>query len=94
MPGRTTLGSAQALQEDLAPAASTTCERSHPLTDLVARAPCQLRRAHALPVRAARVPLRQQRHLEVLALGLCAFERGAQLGALGLGDAIDFFLSV
>ena len=30
VPGRTTLGSAQALQEDLAPAASTTCERSHP----------------------------------------------------------------
>ena len=25
------------------------------------------------------MPLRQQRHLEVLALGLCAFERGAQL---------------
>ena len=30
VPGRTTLGSAQALHEDLAPAASTTCERSHP----------------------------------------------------------------
>ena len=49
--------------------------------DLVARAPCQLRRAHALPVAAARAPLRQQRHLEVRALGLCAFKRGAQLGA-------------
>ena len=38
------------------------------------------------------MPLRQQRHLEVRALGLCAFERGAQLGALGLCDAIAFFL--
>ena len=89
MPGRTTLGSAQALQEDLAPAASTTCERSHPLTDLVARAPCQLRRAHALPVRAARAPLRQQRPLEVRALGLCAFKWGAQLWQPG--DAIAVF---
>ena len=36
------------------------------------------------------MPLRQQRHLEVLALGLCAFERGAQLGALQL--ACEFFV--
>ena len=32
--------------------------------------------SNVLPVRAARVPLRQQRHLEVRALGLCAFKRG------------------
>eukprot|EP00964_Phaeocystis_antarctica_P089845 scaffold57398_cov51-Phaeocystis_antarctica.AAC.1 len=43
------------------------------------REPCQLRLAHALPVAAARAPLRQQRHLEVRALGLCAFKWGAQL---------------
>ena len=48
-----------------------------------------------LPVRAARVPLRQQRHLEVLALGLCAFERGAlSSGALGPCDFSVFFFSV
>jgi hypothetical protein len=54
--------------EYLTPAASTTSERSamlaHPSTELVARAPCQLR-----PVRAARdarvSALRQQRRLEV-----------------------------
>ena len=41
------------------------------------------------------MPLRQQRHLEVLALGLCVFERGAQLSALGLAcDAIECFSSV
>ena len=55
--------------EDLTPAASTTSERSamlaHPSTELVARAPCQLRRAHARSVRAARARLRQQRRLEV-----------------------------
>ena len=55
--------------EDLAPAASTTCERSamlaHPSTELVARAPCQLRHSHARSVRAARARLRQQRRLEV-----------------------------
>ena len=38
------------------------------------------------------MPLRQQRHLEVLALGLCAFERGAQLGALGLACVRASFL--
>jgi len=47
---------------DLTPAASTTCERSamlaHPSTELVVRAPCQLRRAHARSVRAARARLR------------------------------------
>jgi len=55
--------------EDLTPAASTTSERSamlaHPSTELVARAPCQLRQSHARPVRAARARLRQQRRLEV-----------------------------
>jgi len=55
--------------EDLAPAASTTSERramlAHPSTELVARAPCQLRHSHARPVRAARARLRQQRRLEV-----------------------------
>jgi hypothetical protein len=38
---------------------------AHPSTELVARAPCQLRRAHARSVRAARARLRQQRCLEV-----------------------------
>jgi hypothetical protein len=51
-----------ALNEDLTPAASTTCERSamlaHPSTELVAQAPCQLRRAHARSVTAARARLR------------------------------------
>ena len=41
--------------EDLTPAASTTSERSamlaHLSTELVARAPCQLRQSHARPVR-------------------------------------------
>jgi hypothetical protein len=49
--------------------ASTTSKRSamlaHPSTELVARAPCQLRRAHARSVRAARARLRQQRRLQV-----------------------------
>ena len=57
------------------------------------RVPCQLRRAHALPVRAARVPLRQQRPLRY-ALGLCAFERGAQLSALLGGRAGEFCVVV
>jgi len=61
--------SSAALCEDLTPAASTTCERSamlaHPSTELVARAPCQLRHSHARSVRAARARLRQQRRLEV-----------------------------
>jgi len=57
--------------EDLTPAASTTCERSamltHPSTELVARAPCQLpgERMRDPSVRAARARLRQQRRLEV-----------------------------
>ena len=61
--------------------------------DLVARAPCQLRRAHALPVAAARAPLRQQRHLEVRALGLCAFKWG---GAALVSERRErvFFLGV
>ena len=54
-------------------AASTTSKRSamlaHPSTELVARAPCQLRREHARSViksvRAVRARLRQQRRLEV-----------------------------
>ena len=49
--------------EDLAPAASTTRASAapvlaHPSTELVARAPCQLRHPHARPVRAARARLR------------------------------------
>jgi len=58
-----------ALKTSVAPAASTTSKRSamlaHPSTELVARAPCQLRRAHARSVRAVRARLRQQRRLEV-----------------------------
>ena len=38
---------------------------THPSTELVARAPCQMRRAHARSVRAVRARLRQQRRLEV-----------------------------
>jgi hypothetical protein len=38
---------------------------AHPSTELVARAPCQLRQSHERPVRAARARLRQQRRLEV-----------------------------
>jgi len=60
------------------PPPSTTSERSamlalasmaHPSTELVARAPCQLRHSHARPVSGqgrARAPVRQQRRLEVL----------------------------
>jgi hypothetical protein len=52
------LRSARWRSEDLTPAASTTSEHSamlaHLSTELVARAPCQLRRAHARSVRAAR----------------------------------------
>ena len=56
--------------EDLAPAASTPRASvapvlAHPSTELVARAPCQLRHPHARPVRAARARLRQQRRIEV-----------------------------
>ena len=44
------------------------------------------------------MPLRQQRPLEVRALGLCAFERGAQLSALRPGGRMRisrvFFLGV
>ena len=40
------------------------------------------------------MPLRQQRHLEVRALGLCAFERGAQLWAGAGATRSSFFLSV
>ena len=44
-----------------------------------------------LPVAAARVPLRQQRPLEVRALGLCAFEWGGAALVSERGDAILFF---
>ena len=62
-------GALRAKTSQLTPAASTTCERSamlaHPSTELVARAPCQLRHSLARSVRAARARLRQQRRLEV-----------------------------
>ena len=72
--------------EDLTPAASTTSERSamlaHPSTELVARAPCQLRQSHARPVRAARARLRQQRRLEVDKTRKRGVQTGGVAGAL------------
>ena len=74
--------------EDLAPAASTTSKRSamlaHPSTELVARAPCQLRRAHARSVRAVRARLRQQRRLEVDE----THKRGVQTGGVAGGRRV------
>ena len=76
--------------EDLAPAASTTSERSamlaHPSTELVARAPCQLRRAHARSVRAVRARLRQQRRLEVDKTRKRGVQTGGPRGAPSRGD--------
>ena len=75
--------------EDLTPAASTTSERSamlaHPSTELVARAPCQLRQSHARPVRAARARLRQQRRLEVDKTRKRGVQTGGATGALEFG---------
>ena len=56
------LGGALVLHEELAPAASATCERSASTAICRRSWSCErprLRRAHALPVRAARVPLRR-----------------------------------
>jgi hypothetical protein len=73
-----------------------TCERSamlaHPSTELVARAPCQLRRAHARSVRAARARLRQQRRLEVDRTRKRDVQTGGAAGALESDDHAVFFL--
>jgi len=55
---------------------------AHPSTELVARAPCQLRRAHARSVRAARARLRQQRRLEVDKTRKRDVQTGGAAGAL------------
>jgi hypothetical protein len=55
---------------------------AHPSTELVARAPCQLRRAHARSVRAARARLRQQRRLEVDKTRKRGVQTGGPPGAL------------
>ena len=84
--------------EDLTPAASTTSERSamlaHPSTELVARAPCQLRQSHARPVRAARARLRQQRRLEVDKTRKRDVQTGGVAGAVELTFTLAFFSSV
>ena len=81
--------------EDLTPAASTTSERSamlaHPSTELVARAPCQLRQSHARPVRAARARLRQQRRLEVDKTRKRGVQTGGVAGPSSRDDHAGFF---
>jgi hypothetical protein len=88
---------------DLTPAASTTCERSamlaHPSTELVVRAPCQLRRAHARSVRAARAHLRPPASRSARSAALrstrrasATFKRGAPEAPSRGDDAGTFFL--
>jgi hypothetical protein len=65
---------------------------AHPSTELVARAPCQLRQSHARPVRAARARLRQQRRLEVdKTRKRDVQKRGASQGALESDAHAGFF---
>jgi len=66
-------------------ASAAPCWPIVPSTELVARAPCQLRRAHARPVRAARARLRQQRRLEVDKSRKRDVQTGAPQGALERG---------
>jgi hypothetical protein len=84
--------------EDLTPAASTTTERTamlaHPSTELVARAPCQLWRAHARSVRAARARLHQQRRLEVDESRKRDAQRGAPAGPSRAPATLALFLGV
>ena len=55
---------------------------THPSTELVARALCQLRRAHARSVRVARARLRQQRRLEVDKTRKRGVQTGGPTGAV------------
>ena len=64
---------------------------AHPSTELVARAPCQLRQSHARPVRAARARLRQQRRLEVDKTRKRGVQTGGVAGALESDDHAGFF---
>ena len=66
---------------------------AHPSTELVARAPCQLRQSHARPVRAARARLRQQRRLEVDKTRKRDVQTGGVAGAVELGFTLAFFSS-
>jgi hypothetical protein len=62
---------------------------THPSTELVARAPCQMRRAHARSVRAVRARLRQQRRLEVDKTR----KRGVQTGGVARAVELTFTLA-
>jgi hypothetical protein len=63
-------------------ASAASAMLAYPSTELVARAPCQLRRAHAQPVRAARARLRQQRRLRSTSRASATFKRGCRTGSL------------